>query len=310
MRESQAIAVIGGTAAGTAAAAEIKRLDPNARVVLFEKGPHIAYGACEIPQLIQGGKAVSELIRFTPEEFQTEKGVLVRPRTMVTQLRPSSNRLHATDVESGSEWEERFDKFVVATGARAAVPQVEGVDSLNTFAVRTLRDASALRRASLAYPSSHVVVVGGGYVGVEIGEALLKNGHRVTILTPGGRLLTGYLDPIYQDRITAQATGVGVTIRDERLASVIVDPANRVQAVQTAEGERIGCKIVVLATGIVPEVSLAVSAGARIGRTGALRVSDSMRTSVANVWACGDCVEVNRVVDGRPVHVALSPTAY
>lgn len=311
MRHSQAIAVIGGVASGTAAAAEAKRVDPDARVVLFDKGSRISYGACEIPMLIQGRVEVEDLVRFSPHSFHAEKGVEVRVNTEVTAIDHASGRTTLRDVRTHGVWEERFDKFIIATGARAAgTTEVPGSDALNVFPVRTLDDADAIRRFSASDPDSHVVIVGGGYVGVEVAEALVANGHRVTILAPGGVLLPSYLDRALCEKVTSWVASRNVAVRDERMTRIVVDPANRVQAVVTSVGERIGCKSVVLATGVVPDTRLAQSLGVRLGQTGAIAVGDTMRTNVANVFACGDCIEVKRLVDGAAIHHPLSPTAY
>lgn len=294
--------MIGGVASGTAAAAEAKRVDPKAHVVLFERGPRISYGACEIPLLIQGQVSADDLTRYTPERFEAAKDVTVRVNSEVIKIDHATGRLTVRDRVTNAEWVERFDKFILATGARP--PKLDGVadDTLNVFSVRTLEDASAIREVSASQPGSHVVVVGGGYVGVEVSEALVANGHRVTILAPGGLLLAGYLDPSLCEIVTTWVRERNVTIRDERLTRIVVDPANRVQAVVTSIGERIGCKFVILATGVVPETRLAESMGIRLGKTGAIAVSDTMRTNVANVYACGDCIEVKRLVDGSYIH--------
>lgn len=308
MRYSQSIAVIGGVAAGPAAAAEAKRTDPDARVVLFERGGVISYGACEIPLVIEGGVPSQDLILFGAQEFEEEKGVEVRIWTNVDRIAPARNRLWARDTKSGASWEERFDKFIVATGAVATRPQVENANAKNAFVVRTLDDADAVR--SSIQPGLSVVVAGAGYVGLEVAEAAVRAGARVTLLAPGGRILPGYLDDELATALAPSVKTSGLQLRAERLTSVVVDPAGRVQAVMTDARERIGCKVVVFATGVAPETALATEAGARTGESGALRVTDSMKTNVPNLWACGDCVEVRRVVDDKNVHVPLSPVAY
>ena len=310
--------MIGGVAAGPAAAAEAKRVDPAAEVVLFERDDHISYGACEIPYYV--GATIRELetlVVFSPEEFENAKGVKVFTRTEVLELHPGKHRLVLEESTSGRRWEERFDKFILAVGASPAIPDVEGIGATNVFPVRDLSHASGLRKAvervasqgSSGYASPRIVIVGGGYIGVEMADVLARIGHRVTILQPGGRLLPDYFDEALSLRFTRRVAE-SVSVRDERLTRIVRDPANRVQAVETSIGERIGCGVVVLAAGVRVNTKLAEAAGLRLGSTGAIRVSTRMRTSSPNVWACGDCIEVMRIPDGKPIHSPLSPTAY
>lgn len=315
---SQRIAVVGGVAAGPAAAAEAKRVDPAADVVLFERGGRISYGACEIPYFIDGKLGdIETLVLFSPEKFERKKGVVVHTGTEVVELNQGRGRIGLREVAGGRKWDERFDKVILAVGAEPVIPDVEGIDAENVLTVRDLDDASAIRdavaqiseRPSGSYLPSRIVVVGGGYIGVEMADVLATLGHLVTLLQPGGRLLPGYLDDSLSTRFTEHVAGI-VSVRDERLTRVIRDPAGRVMAVEMSAGERIGCSLVILAAGVRPNTVLAERAGIRLGTTGAIQVSDRMKTSSPHVWACGDCIEVIRIPDGRPVHVPLSPTAY
>ncbi|QXD16120.1 FAD-dependent oxidoreductase [Rhodocaloribacter litoris] len=308
---AQRIAVIGGTAAGPAAAVAAVRADPRAEVVLFEQGPHISYGACEIPYYVAGTIDEAErLVRLTPGRFEQTRGGTVRTRHRVLALDPARNRLTVEDLATGMVRQERFDKFILAVGARPRRPALDGLEAPNVFAVRTLEEAVDLRAYLDAHPVRHAVVLGGGYVGVEMAEALRARAVRVTILEPGPGVLHAYLDAALRPLVEDALRRHGVVVRRERAVGLDHHPDGMVRSVRTDRGEHIGCQLVLLAMGTEPNTDLAAAARLRLGETGALAVDAQMRTNLPNVWACGDCVEVERVVDRKKVYVPLSPTAF
>lgn len=307
----QRIAVIGGVAAGTAAAAEAKRVDADADVVLFEQGPYISYGACEMPLVIAGVIDDSErLIAFSPERFEASRGVEVRVNTVVKSFDPHSGTLtFATDSMSHKTATERFDKFILATGARAVRPGVDGAEDRNVFVLRELTDVQAIQAFSDTNEKQHAVVVGGGFVGLEVADALVQRGFRVTLLQSGPGPLHQHLEPVMSELVRDRLIASGVSFRSERMTA-FERRAGHVSAVKTDAGELIGCHLVILATGTIPNTSLGEKAGVKLGRTGGFEATDGMKTNVANVWACGDCVQVKRVIDSTHVLSPLSLTAF
>jgi len=307
----QRIAVIGGVASGPAAAAQAKRIDPEADVVLFEQGADISYGACEMPYYV-GGQIddVDTLVVLTPEEFEKTRKAEVRVGQQVLAIHPNRRRLDVKAVATGHVTEARFDKFILAVGAHARLPAVDGIDAPNVFAMRRLGDARAVHGYLDAGRVQHAVVLGGGYVGVEMAEALRRRGVRVTVLEPHGRLLHGYLDDDLCALVQAVAHRHGVLVRQERADGFDLDAEGRVRAVRTDRGEKIGCQMVIAAIGIVPNTALATAAGITLGASGACAVDAQMRTNLPNVWACGDCVEVERVIDGKKIYLPLAPVAF
>lgn len=307
----QRIAVVGGVASGPAAAAEAARADPDADVVLFEQDEHISYGACELPYYVAGWlEDYHRLVILTPSEFERTRGAHVHVRHRVTSIRPRQGQLRVLDLAGGTERTERFDKFILATGARARIPDLDGIEAENVFPLRRLEDAVQIRRYLESRDVRHAVIFGAGYVGIEAAEALRARGIRVSLLEPAGRPLPAYLDAEFNDHIIAALTGNGVFVRAERAMRLEIDRYGRVDVVVTDQGERIGCQLVIVAMGIVPNTMLAEEAGARVGETGAVAADDQMRTNVPNLWVCGDVTEVRRIVDGARVHVPLSPTAF
>lgn len=296
------IAVVGGLAAGPAAAAEAARRAPDADVVMYEQGRHVSVGVCEIPYHIAGRLADgADLEVFTAEELEQKKGFRVHLRHRVTGLDARRGRLTVEALDFGSVREEAFDRIILATGARAKRLGVPGDDAAGVFSIRDLDDAHDLERWLATEPVRHVVIAGGGYIGVEMAEAVRQRGRRATILEPRGRVLGSTIACEASDLMQRAVHAAGVAVRAERPTEILTDAAGRVQAVRTDRGEVVGCQMVVVAIGVEPNVELASAAGAALGSMGGLRVDDRMKTSLRNVWACGDAVEVPRCMDGKRV---------
>ncbi|NNE48024.1 MAG: FAD-dependent oxidoreductase [Rhodothermales bacterium] len=307
----QRIAVIGGVAAGPAAAAHAKRIDPDADVILFEKGSHISYGACEMPYYIADQiESADTLVIHDPESFQREKSVAVFAGHDVTDVHPSRNRLVVRELASGRSREERFDKFIFATGASAIRPDIQGSDADNLFTVRCLADAIGIKNYMSSHRVRHAIILGGGYIGLEMAEAMVRRQIRTTVLEPGSGLLNRYVSPALREYVQDVVHKNGVQVRSEKAVRFDVASSGAITSVGTDSGETIGCQLVIAAMGTRPNTELARRAGLRITETGTVEVDPHMRTSAANVWACGDCVEVERIVDGRKISLPLSQTAF
>ncbi len=305
------IAVIGGTASGTAAAAEAKRANPEAEVVLFEQNTYVAFGACEIPYFVGGWlQSPDQLIALTPEEFERTRKVKVRVLHRVEALYPRERRLVYRHLAYNSVHERTFDRFILAVGARPRRLQLPGEEAPNVFYVRLLEDAVGMREYLESEPVRHVVVVGGGYIGVEMAEVLRLRGLQVTLLEPTGKLLNTMIEDELRPLVHRKLEAEGIILRQEGVVGFEQNAAGLVQAVVTDRKEKIGCQMVVVAIGVQPNVELAIQAGIQLGKTGAIAVDDQMHTSSPNVWACGDCIEVKRVVDRTPIYLPLSPNAF
>ena len=301
------IGVIGGLAAGPAAAAEAKRRAPDAEVVLFEEGPHISVGTCEMPYRI-GGVVDDDLVVVSPDEMEATRGVRVFTRHRVTGLEARTGRLTVEALDFGATREEAFDRVILATGARARRLGVEGEGAAGVFVLRDLLDTHAIERWLETEPVRHVVVVGGGYIGLEMAEAVRCRGLRATILDPTGRVLNKTIACEMSGQIDRAVREAGVIVRPEA-ATEILERGGRVEAVRTDRGEVVGCQMVVVSIGVEPRTELARAAGLRIGAMGGLEVDDRMRTSAPRVWACGDVVEIPRAPDGARVLWPLATTA-
>ncbi|MEM0463099.1 FAD-dependent oxidoreductase [Pyrobaculum sp.] len=291
------IVVVGGGAAGATAASKAKRVDPSAEVVLVEASPYVTHAPRAVPYAISHS---AKLYVYTAEQFARERGVRVLVNTKAEA--GEGNRLRLSGAHSGVlEW----DVLIVATGARPRVPPIEGVGLRGVHVIRHPAEVWEVK-ADLEKAAT-VAVVGGGYIGVEMAEALLAMGKRVVLIESGKWLLNKMLDGELGAYVTEYFKAMG---GEARLGEGVVKigGSDRVEYVETTNGV-VKADAVVLATGVVPNVELATALGARLGPTGAVSVDPYLETSVPNVYAAGDVAEAVHAVTGKPVWIPLAPYA-
>ncbi|MFC8954019.1 FAD-dependent oxidoreductase [Streptomyces sp. NPDC057101] len=308
---SERLVVIGGDAAGMSAASQARRLrEPEElEIVAFERGRFSSYSACGIPYWVGGDvSSRDELIARSPEEHR-ERAIDLRMRTEVTEIDVAGQRVRARDLEGGAEAWTGFDKLVVATGARPKRPRLPGIDAPGVHGVQTLGDGQALLDSLDRAPGRRAVVVGAGYIGVEMAEALLGRGYEVTLLNRGEQPMST-LDPDMGRLVHRAMDGLGITtVASAEVTKILTGEDGRVRAVATDEGEY-PADVVVLGMGVEPETSLARAAGLPLGSHGGLLTDLSMRVrGHENIWAGGDCVEVLDLVSHRERYVPLGTHA-
>ncbi len=278
-------------------------------IIAFERGRFTSYSACGIPYWVSGtvpeGKA---LVARSPEEHRARE-IDVRLRTEVVELDPAGGRVRSRDHASGTETWTGYDDLVIATGARPERPPLPGMDAPGVYGVQTLDDGQALLDGLHHAPGRRAVVVGAGYIGLEMAEALLKRGYEVTVVNRSDAPMST-LDPDMGRLVHKAMTGMGIRVRnDEEVTGIRTGDDGRARAVVTEDAEY-PADIVVLGIGVRPETSLAREAGLPLGEHGGLRTDLAMRVrGHDNVWAGGDCVEVLDLVGGRERHIALGTHA-
>lgn len=304
------IAIIGGTAAGPAAAAEASRTDPEADITMFDAGPEISWGVCELPMLVSGEVGQPhDLVVFEPNAFFERYGVRVETNTRVESL--DADRLElAVRGPDDRVSTRRFDAVILATGTRAVVPEGLQTDAPNVTLLRTIADGARMREHLRRHDVHHAVVVGGGYLGIEAAEALCLRGVRVTLLQKGDRLMGRALGDELAGVLLERLRRAGITVRFEAATGFDRRSDGSVQAVTTTAGEKIGCQAVILGAGVAPNARLGTEAGLRLGAAGSIDVDERMATSARGVWACGDCVPQTDPVTGKKVWVPLALPAY
>src|SRR5215218_4674874 len=309
---TQRVVVVGGDAAGMSAASQAKRLGgEDLEVVALERGRHVSYSACGIPYWVGGlVDEVDRLVARTPEQHRAN-GIDLRMRSEAVALDLDRREVEVRDHGAGRTYRLGFDHLVVATGARPRRPDVPGIDAAGVHGVQTLDDGEALLDRLTGDPR-RAVVVGGGYIGVEMAEAMVNRGLAVTVVTRSAEPMAT-LDPDMGAQVHEAMEGLGIDVRTsvrlDGLTTETTDGRDRVRAVVTDQGE-LPADIVVLGTGVSPETTLAAQAGLPIGRWGGLVTDLQMRVfDTEGVWAAGDCVESIDLVSGNRVHVALGTHA-
>ncbi|MFI1002703.1 FAD-dependent oxidoreductase [Streptomyces galbus] len=305
------LVVVGGDAAGMSAASQARRLKgPDAlEIVAFERGHFTSFSACGIPYWVGGDVSErDELIARTPEEHR-ERGIDLRLRTEVTELDVAGKRVRARDVDSGAESWTSYDRLVLATGARPVRPELPGIDARGVHGVQTLDDGQALLDTLSRARGRRAVVVGAGYIGVEMAEALINRGYEVTVVNRGSEPMST-LDADMGRLVHAAMEGLGITmVNDATVTKVLTGDDGWVRAVATEDAEY-PADVVVLGIGVRPDTALARAAGLPLGAHGGLLTDRAMRVrGHDDIWAGGDCVEVLDLVSGQQRHIALGTHA-
>ncbi|MFF3492502.1 FAD-dependent oxidoreductase [Streptomyces sp. NPDC002795] len=305
------LVIIGGDATGMSAASQARRLKGPAdlEIVAFERGHFTSYSACGIPYWV-GGQVTDrdELIARSPEEHRA-RDIDLRTRTEVMEIDVPGRRVRSRELDGGAESWTSYDKLVIATGARPVRPDLPGIDAPGVHGVQTLDDGQALLDTLRATEGRHAVVVGAGYIGVEMAEALIQRGYEVTVVNRGAEPMST-LDADMGRLVHEAMTGMGITMVDDaEVTKILTGSGGRARAVATDDAEY-PADVVVLGLGVRPETTLARAAGLPLGAYGGLLTDRSMRVrGHENIWSGGDCVEVLDLVSGTERHIALGTHA-
>jgi NADPH-dependent 2,4-dienoyl-CoA reductase/sulfur reductase-like enzyme/rhodanese-related sulfurtransferase len=306
---SKRVLIVGGVAGGASCAARLRRLDEQAEIVVFEKGPYPSFANCGLPYYI--GDAISDeakLLVATPELFRNRFNIEVRTEQEVLGINRGERKIEVKDLRKGSVYQEPYDALVLSPGAVPARPPLPGVDLAGVFTLRTIPDSRAIRAWIQESQPRNAAVVGGGFIGLEMAENLARRGMKVTIV----EMLDQVIPPL--DREMAEY--VYVHLLDKHVSVRLADAVERfngsegrVTSVETRSGARIQADVVILSVGVKPESQLAKDAGLELGPQGGIRVDESMRTSDPCIWAVGDAVEVTDAITGELCIVPLAGPA-
>jgi len=301
--------VIGGDAGGMSAASQARRRRSasDLAIVAFERGHYTSYSACGIPYWVGGVVDGPErLVARDPQTFRDKHAIDVRIRHEVTGIDLSRRVLSVRRVDDGTEFTEPFDQLVYAAGAVPVRPDWPGVRSVGVFGVQTLDDGAAVRTfVDVSKPRS-AVVVGAGYVGIEMAEALVRRGVRVTVVEKADQPMST-VDPDMGAKVREAMEGLGIEVRTGETVSELSTQDDRVTGVVTDSG-RHDADIVILGLGVRPNTGLARDAGLPLGDTGGVVTDRRMRVD-DGIWAAGDCVETVHLITEQPVHVPLGTHA-
>ena len=302
------VVIVGGVAAGATAAARLRRLDEQAEILIFERSGYISYANCGLPYYI--GDVITDpeaLTLQTPEQFFARFRVQVRVRHEVTALHPERKTVSVTDLATGRTFEESYDKLILAPGARPTQPRLPGVGLERVFTLRTVEDTFRIKEFIQKNKPRSAVLAGGGFIGLELAENLRELGMEVTIVQRPKQLMNPF-DADMAALLHAEMRRHGVQLA---LGSTVEGFAstNRGVEVLRKDGPSLQADMVVLAVGVTPDTALAKSAGLALGIKDSILVNDRMETSVPDIYAAGDAVQVRHAVTGQDALISLAGPA-
>jgi len=303
------LVVIGGDAAGMTAASKVRREQPEREIIVFERGNHTSYSACGMPYYI-GGQVESEedLIARKPEVFRQKQNIDVRIRHEVTEIDLKNKRIKVKNLDKEKDFWESWDDLLIATGASPIVPKMDNIDVRGVFALSTLQSGIDVFNFIEENKPAKAVIVGGGYIGIEMAEAFLDRSMDVTLIDMAPQLMAT-LDKDMADHILEFMTEQQVKVfLNEKLVKFEKNADGSVKSVIT-DKQTIPADIVILGIGVKPNSELAARAGIKLGAKDAIQVNKRLETSVTNIWAAGDCAESFHLVTQKQVHIALGTVA-
>lgn len=278
--------ILGGVAAGMSAASKLKRMCPQAEVVVYERGSFLSYGACGLPYYISGQNTdFSRMVVRTPQQFQ-EMGISTFLRHEALRVDPLGARVQIKDHDTGRLFWDSYDKLMIAVGCNSAAPRVPGANMPSAFYLKTMEDGLLLQKICTLDSVHKVAVIGGGYIGVEMTEALLRLGKQVTLIEAADRLLLPF-EPEFSELAALELEKKGVQLcLGERVQAFTEEGTHRL--VHTQKGAH-AADILLVATGLVPATDFLKDTGLTMAKNGALLVDRQQRTNLPNIYAAGDC---------------------
>lgn len=293
------ILVVGGVAGGASCAARARRLSENAEIIMFDRGEYVSFANCGLPYYVGDViKKEKHLLMATPELFRKRFEIDVRLHSEVAAIDRENCRIQVKNLKSGEIYHEPYDALVLSPGARPIKPEMPGIDLPGIFSLRTIPDSRQIKAWITRHEARHAVVVGGGYIGMEMTENLLKLGMAVTIVEMQNQVMP-LMDPEMVTPIHDELVKNKVVLRLNETVVAFTGGSGHAVSVELKSGLIENTDLVLLAIGVRPETGLAQKAGLEIGQRGGIRVDDHMQTSDAKIWAVGDAVEVKDVVTGQ-----------
>lgn len=303
------IVILGGVAAGAKAAAKSRRMLPDAQIDLYTEDTHVSYSACGLPYYIEGNFADYQMLLVrSPEDFE-KSGICVHLQNRAIKILPQTKQILIDDINANRVFLTEYDKLIIAVGARPVIPPIRNVNLKNIFTVRKIEDGIAIRQ--IAEKSKRAVIVGGGYIGIEMLEALVRQNVYTTLIENSPTIMQTFDDDM-SELILEQLRYIGndkFEIHTSESVTEFSGDMDGVNHVRTCSGMEIDVDFVVLCAGVRPNVELAIDAGIAIGETGAIKVNEKMETNIEDIYACGDCVEENLIITNSKIWLPLGTNA-
>lgn len=303
------IVILGGVAAGAKAAAKAKRLLPDAQIDLYTDDTHVSYSACGLPYYIEGNFEDYRLLLVrSPGEFEQD-GIHIHLKNRAVKIMPSTKQVLIEALGENRAFLVDYDKLIIAVGARPVIPQIRNVDLNNVFTVRKIEDGIAIRKK--AEESSNAVIIGGGYIGIEMLEALVRQNVRTTLIEYAPTIMQNFDDDMSELILVElnKISGERFKILTSEIATEFSGDNSGVKLVRTGSGKEIPADFAVICAGVKPNIEIARDAGIMLGETGAIKVNKRMETNIPDIYACGDCVEENLIVTNTKIWLPLGTNA-
>ena len=302
------IVIIGGVAAGAKAAAKIKRLLPDAKVSIYTDDTHVSYSSCGLPYYIQGNFTDYRMLLVRSVEEFNAAGIDVFLESKVEKILLKQKQILVCNKTEA--YLVKYDKLIIATGARAIIPNIHGVKNFdNVYTLRKIEDGIKIREKMLN--SKRAVIIGSGYIGLELLEAFVKNGLQVTVIERSSRLISSFdadMSELIRQRLESVDKRNFEFLTGEIVTEILGE--NRIAtSVKTHSGKVFETDMILICAGVTPNSELAKEAGLEIGNSGAIKVNKLMQTSIPDIYACGDCCEEPHIISGKSVWVPLGSTA-
>lgn len=303
------IVILGGVAAGAKAAAKARRELPEAEINLYTDDTHISYSACGLPYYIEGNFEDYQLLLVrSPEDFE-EKNVHIHLRNRAVKIIPESKQVLIQDLNTQRAFLVDYDKLIIAIGARPVIPHIKNVNLPNVFTLRKIEDGIAIKEKALK--SKRATIVGAGYIGMEVLEALVRQNLFVTVIEYAPYVMTIFdedMSKLIEEQLNSINDGRFEILTSEIVTELSGD-ADGVKSVRTGTGKEFETDFVVLCAGVTPNVEIVKDAGIELGVTGAIKVNERMETSIKDIYACGDYVEEHLVISDSKIWMPLGSNA-
>ncbi|MEL5721715.1 MAG: FAD-dependent oxidoreductase [Treponemataceae bacterium] len=302
---SRKILIVGGVAGGASVATRVRRLDEQAKIIVFEKGPYPSFSNCALPNYLSGDvENIDDLVLMSPETFKSQYNIEVRVFNEVVKILPQDKKVIVKDLKTGKEYEETYDKLTLSPGANAIMPKsIEGIDGENVFSLKNIPDLKKIDDYIISKNAKNIVVVGGGFIGLEVMENLKRAGKNLTLVEATDQIMA----PLDYD----MSQILNKEIFDNGVNLILKDAVKAIHKdkVVLESGKTIESDLVIMAIGVRAETTLAKNCGIELGETGAIKVNHNYQTNYPDIYAVGDAIETHNFITGRKQVLTLAGPA-
>ena len=298
------ILIVGGVAGGASAAARLRRLSEEDKIIMFEKGPHVSFSNCALPYHLSGLiEEADKLVLMSPEKFKAQYNIEARVSSEVLSIDRKNKEIEVKNYLTGDIYRESYDKLILSPGAKPIVPKIPGIDKVNVFTIRNVVDIDKLNRYVKELEAKDIAVIGGGFIGVEAAENLREAGYNVSLIEAMDQILK----PFDYDMVQI----LHKEMYDKGINLIVGDKVENFEEnkVVLNSGKKITSKAVVMAIGVSPEITLAKESGLEIAQTGAIKVDSNYKTSDNDIYAVGDAIEVYNALTHSMTKLSLAGPA-